>query len=294
MSETDERNYEQEARDMGWVPLDEWNGDPDNHRSAEDFVRRGEEILPIVNAQNKDLRENNKALEDRLAKMQGDVDMIAKVAQQQVKDAEQAGYDKAKVKYEEKLEALQKKKFEAVQEGDLETFQQAEGEIANLQPPTAPAANSEPKSNDGQPAVAGTPPSNPAFDAWHKENSWYINDPANPGEGDHDLSAYANGLVASVAPKHDMTTQEGAKACYEEIAEKVKQMFPQKFENPNRNEPGMTQPGSTGPGKGGKGKTTWADLPDSAKQAFERQKKMMEEKGFSFTKEQYLKAYEAM
>ena len=39
---------EEKAVAMGWVPLEEWKGDPEQHRPADEFVARGEQILPIV------------------------------------------------------------------------------------------------------------------------------------------------------------------------------------------------------------------------------------------------------
>lgn len=47
---TDPRDYETEARDMGWVPETEWKGDkkPAKFLDAKDFVERGEHIIPIL------------------------------------------------------------------------------------------------------------------------------------------------------------------------------------------------------------------------------------------------------
>lgn len=42
------RDIEARARDMGWVPADEFKGDSSRWTDAETFVRRGEEILPIL------------------------------------------------------------------------------------------------------------------------------------------------------------------------------------------------------------------------------------------------------
>ena len=49
-------NIETKAREMGWKPLEEFKGNPDNWRDAEVFVERGEEILPIVRKDNEKLR----------------------------------------------------------------------------------------------------------------------------------------------------------------------------------------------------------------------------------------------
>lgn len=46
--ETTAPEIEDKARKMGWRPLDEFHGNPDEWRDAEEFVRRGEEFLPVV------------------------------------------------------------------------------------------------------------------------------------------------------------------------------------------------------------------------------------------------------
>jgi hypothetical protein len=53
------------ARTMGWVPKEEYKGNPDNWRDANEFVRRGEEILPIVQERNRDLTRRLTELETR-------------------------------------------------------------------------------------------------------------------------------------------------------------------------------------------------------------------------------------
>ena len=39
---------EEEARKLGWVKQEEWKGDPDKWRPAEEFVERGRNIVPIM------------------------------------------------------------------------------------------------------------------------------------------------------------------------------------------------------------------------------------------------------
>ena len=51
---------ETRARALGWTDKDSFRGDPNKWIPADEFVRRGEEVMPI-------LRQNNKALERKLA-----------------------------------------------------------------------------------------------------------------------------------------------------------------------------------------------------------------------------------
>lgn len=50
------RDYEAEARTIGWTPEDEWKGDkkPAKFLTAQEFVERGETVLPILRKQLKD------------------------------------------------------------------------------------------------------------------------------------------------------------------------------------------------------------------------------------------------
>ena len=41
-------DVESKARSQGWVPREEFRGDPDKWRPADEFVKRGEELLPIA------------------------------------------------------------------------------------------------------------------------------------------------------------------------------------------------------------------------------------------------------
>src|SRR5688572_12359429 len=45
---------EAEAKEMGWKPKEAWKGDPEGWRPADEFVKRGKEILPIVTKKLKD------------------------------------------------------------------------------------------------------------------------------------------------------------------------------------------------------------------------------------------------
>lgn len=70
---------EQLAKSQGWVPLDEWQGDPRDHRSAKEFVDRGE-LLGKIRSQSQELQA---------------VKNIATQLSEQNKKVYQAGYENA-------------------------------------------------------------------------------------------------------------------------------------------------------------------------------------------------------
>lgn len=69
-------DVETRARAQGWVPQEEFRGNPDQWRDADEFVRRGEEELPILRERNRtlsrqvdDIRRESKAEVARLERM---------------------------------------------------------------------------------------------------------------------------------------------------------------------------------------------------------------------------------
>ena len=52
----EEAQAEQKARNMGWVPKEDWKGNPDNWVGADEFVKRGETFVPFLQHQRKRLQ----------------------------------------------------------------------------------------------------------------------------------------------------------------------------------------------------------------------------------------------
>lgn len=131
---------EERALKMGWVPKDDFRGDPDKWRPAEEFLERGERMIPILNKKIRDLRQ-----------------------QQEEKDKAFASHlsvvrDKL---HGQRLEEHESRKREAVEAGDSETYDRLSREtpkndIPEYKPPE--------QKND------------PVFEEWKDENAWYSTD----------------------------------------------------------------------------------------------------------------------
>jgi hypothetical protein len=67
-----------EATGMGWVPKDKFRGNPDLWKPAAEFVRRGREILPIVQKRERDLREKLSASDRKIAELERSFDERAR------------------------------------------------------------------------------------------------------------------------------------------------------------------------------------------------------------------------
>lgn len=75
-----------QAREMGWSPKENFRGDPEKWVDADEYVRRGEEVLPLVKAQNRKLSQqvtesNARAalLEKQLAEMRESISTLTEI-----------------------------------------------------------------------------------------------------------------------------------------------------------------------------------------------------------------------
>jgi hypothetical protein len=254
----DAATIEEKAKQMGHVPKEEWKGDPDKWRPAEDFVERGENILPIMK---KRLDEATKKIDA----MSSDLSMTLKANKREVEEARKAAFEKATVEYNEKLKALDKKEMKAFKDEDEDAFKEAKKERAELKPPEAPK-KSEP--------TGTTKARTPEFEAWNKKEPWYGKD--------SDLTKIANEegtMLGSMYP--DKTYNE----IWDMTADRVKKLYPDKFENPRRKEPGAVEDGEGNTPKNGD--KSFAALPKSAKDAYKRLAEQFKAKGREYKKEDY-------
>ena len=251
---------EERAKSMGWVPSEEFKGDPEKWVDAETFLKRGDEILPIM--------------KERLSKMEGrfqeqnegykkQTNKIEKLTESLEKFAK-FHKDTAKRSYERAIKDLKKRQRSAVEEGNVDVFDNIETEIEGLQQEIETPAD-DTKADETI---------HPDFNPWMQQNPWYGTDP--------DLTAYANGIGPSIA--RDMPDIDG-KAFYEEITKRTKKMFPYKFKSEAKADSveggGETETTTTGKKKG------WKDLPQEAKNAYNKNFADIPE----FSKEDYAKDY---
>lgn len=251
-----DNNFEEKASEMGWVPKEKWRGDPSQWRPAEEFVKRGESIIPILN--------------DRVHKLESDLKMALKVNERELKEIKAQSYERARAEYDAKLQELREKEDRAFMEGDQEEFDKVRQQREKIKPP-------EPVVIDSEPEVA------PEFEPWVKKNPWYQND--------DELREYADsvgeGIVKAKAAKGESISND---ELFSLVEKTVKATYASKFENPRRSEPGAVEGGTDAP-KSSDNRKTFADLPASAKQQYERMAKKFEMQGRKFTKEQYATTY---
>lgn len=135
---------ELQAKEAGWVPKEEFDGEEHKWVDAGEFLRRGE-LFKKIEDQNKQLKDVRNALAE-LKKLNSQV---------------------REVEYKRALDTLRKQKKEALENGDAEAVIAAEERI-DLVKEQQQQLKSQPADVQAQ---EGT--EHPEFVAWVEQNSWY-------------------------------------------------------------------------------------------------------------------------
>ncbi len=247
---TPDPQVEARAREMGWVPQDEFRGDADNWRPADEFVKRGEEFIPFIKAD----RDKYKRELDGL---KGKVSGLEEKYRDKIERMERMNA----IALEEQEQNLRReyasRKRQAVAEGDTETYdaldKQEQQALSDLSEKTK---QPEPKGKDDTPALPAHVQE--TVDAWVADNQWFKSD----AEMQAVASAHHGKLLND---KPGLTLEENLN----EVREYVKSKYPEKFGVKQEQRGSPIEPGSRG-GSNGSGQSLWSKLPKEAKEQAER------------------------
>lgn len=212
---SEENEVTAKAAEMGWVTKEEWKGDPDKWRPAEEFVSRGENILPI--------------LKDRVSKLESDLKVALSANKHEIEQVKKESYARAKAEYEKQLADLEKLEVEAFKTGDADAYLQVKDAKAAIKAPVEPEHTAE----------------DPVFVDWKEKNPWY--------QTDKEMADYADFISHKIMAEHGGKISKSALA--EEMTKRTKAAFPGKFTNPKREDPGSVEGGTGGPSGKKNGKT---------------------------------------
>lgn len=193
------------ALETGWVPKDQFRGDPEKWRPAEEWVERTETLMPIMKATNRNLE---KKLQETEAKLREQEETSKKFANF-MKGVEERAVKQA-------LEQLREQRKEAFRNGDAEAFEQAEAKMKEIE--TA-ASKKQPET------VVQQPVEHPQFVEFKTENPWYSSDPAMRAYAD----TYAQYKYANL-PKEKINPQD----VFEDVQQEIRRRFPEKFGRPTQ------------------------------------------------------------
>jgi len=203
-------DVESRARAHGWVGKDEWQGDPDKWRPADEFVKRGEELLPVA-------LERSRALERRLA------DIEAQAARERATYTDHLSrVEKTALTALERQKAILESSYkaalrQAAETGDVARYDQLEKDrVVALQPydqaPPVQQPAPPPQQAHADPTVA----------SWVQKNEWFNRDPV--------LNSVAQAIhMDLLRSRPGMSLEENLQATTQE----VRRRFPDKFGTPS-------------------------------------------------------------
>jgi len=235
------------ASKMGWVPLEKFKGDPERWTDAAEFVRRGEDVLPIV-------RKNNERLTQRLDVLENEnatTKQLLKAATEALGEFQKYHEEDSKRQYERALEKLKSDKKEALRESDYDAVVEIDEAMKVLDEQKKSQAAKKPVQQSDHFLDKPDPTKDPEFIAWNQENSdWY-------GQ-DRERTAFATSTAAYLRA---MEPNLKGKAFLDKVTEEVDR----RFGLPDRPTRADRVEGSRGGASRSTGAKGYGDLPADAK-----------------------------
>lgn len=246
-SEPDDRGREfspaeEKARVSGWVPEDEWEGDPADWVDAHHFNIRGE-LMSRIQSQTRQLSTREKEIKELKEAMHVLGEHNRKIAE---------------VQYAKAMKDLRSQRQEAYSSGDHELADEIEEQLDDLKT-AKKQLDSESKEEQEQPQPGQAPKADPVLVEAFQEfltdsaNNWYKTDPVLRGAA----NAIGDQLILEGVEPHE---------AFKKLVVQIKKEFPHKFGGANKNVSAVDEPSSvrrTGTPKGKKQKYSARDLtPD--------------------------------
>lgn len=272
-----------EAKEMGWVPQEEFRGDKSKWIDAPTFLARGRDVMPLLRKNNERLRGENKQstakikeLEKRLAD-----------GEESVKELLEFHKTNLATKVKEARKVLLTQITEAKDSEDPEALGNAIAELSAFDVDQAVAKVKGPTNGTRKAAAdldeddpPATPKIEPWFQDWLGENTW-----ADESHDDYDPRRTRMANVISGELRADKRYKDLKGAAF---LDKVTEMTDKELgTSHSRVEDGGHRPG----GGGGDGKT-FNDLPKEAKDTARRQAPKMVGDGRAFkTEKDWFKHY---
>jgi len=240
------------AREMGWRPKEEFRGDVEKWVDADEFVRRGENFIPL-------LRKSNLELKGKLDVTAGEV--------KQLKDLLSASHEaiEALKEYQgaETKRQVERAKKELIaqlktarENGDVETEEQVREELQAIR-----EVKAEVKAQPIPPAAvspaADSP--HPDFEGWVEDNPWF--------KSNARRRALALGIADELREDKKNDKLQG-RAFFDRVVEELEIYLGEK---PQGKVDGGRQSGQNGSGSGAPRQRNYSDLPSDAKEACDRQ-----------------------
>ena len=245
---------EKEAHNLGWVPLEQFRGDPEKWVDAETFVKRGQEIMPI-------LRKNNEALQSTVGQLQAKIDHLSELVaagQESMAALKELHASDVKKKVEQAKQELLAGLKQAKTEGDVDTEIALQDQLSEVNAQLKTIREGE---QTGKPAPVSqpvTPSIDPITKSWMEDNPWFEKDKA--------LTGLAMGLAQAL--REDPTTSGlTGVAFYNKLDERLAEYLPNRRNTPSK----VAETRGSGGAGGGEGGQSYSSLPPEAKAECEKE-----------------------
>lgn len=259
--QTTDPAIEQRAKLQGWRPKDEFKGNPDLWRPAEDWVKRADEMTPIMKATNKKLEDDLLSTQEELRGVKETLTNMTRVQEKYATDS-----------YDQKVSDIRAQKIVAVDAGETAKFLELEEQEKRLAKPEAVEATEE--------------TIHPVAQRFFSENAeWW--------DKDASMTRYAQALGNEMVQNKDPRAKVGNEAeFFKAIKEDMQATFPHKFMNPNREISTVDEPNTRGSESIHPGPKGWNDLDGEAQEHCNMMCGPTDKGGIpGMTKEKYIKAY---
>jgi len=191
-----ERDFDAEARQHGWTDKEAFKGDPSKWVDAKTFVKRADEVMPL-------LKKQIDALKTKMDEMKRETARASKFFAQ----SEERAYKRA-------MTDLQAKMDDAVEMGDVAGTRRILSDMETLKDEVKNAASDEPKFDPEE--------ARREFTDWVEENDWYVHDA--------DKRTYADLQAGIMGNAHEFPG--GGKEYLVELTRRVEKKFAAAKPNP--------------------------------------------------------------
>lgn len=270
----DRAEIETRARSMGWSPKENWRGDQSNWIDAPEFVRRGEQVMPILRA---NLR-NSESQIAALMKQNAETTAQLKAATESIQVLTNLSTEQTRKAAKERRKELLIQQATARSEGNVELEVDLGEQISDLtteiktaevQAKAAPAA----KKTETPPPAVDDPTKDPEYVAWTKDNPWFGTDRKRTA-----LATAVGEEIRSDPANAGLT----GRAFFDMVTREVNKIFtPARATSSKVEGGGGVASGGSQVRDAATGKS-YADLPQEAKDACERQAKWVVGEGRAF------------
>lgn len=233
------------AEKMGWIPPTRYKGDPERYIDAEDYIERGETVLPIVKEQNKRLQAELVSVKEAAAAQAA----ALKAAQDAIDQIEERHTVATQKAVEVARQQVKQQLAAASAEGDHEGVAELTDQLTKLNQ----AEDEAPPTKKVEAPPVFVPP--PDLVAWNAENPWFGTDKRR--------TALALAIGQELREGGETST---GRVFFDKISEEMEKTLPTKSgEPPASKVEGARNGGGEEPR--GSGKKSYAALPADAKAA---------------------------